>query len=60
MKINSKKSGVIFHKKRKSAKNQRAGNVKGIPICQKYKYLGVIINETLSTDDHNQQIENNT
>ena len=31
-----------------------------IPIVKKYKYLGIIINETLSTDDHNKYVEEKT
>ena len=60
MKINNKKSGIIFHKKRKSSKNQPKKYIEDIPICRKYRYLGIIINETLSSDDYNELIEEKT
>ena len=39
MKINKKKSGIIFHKLKKMCKND--SNYEGYPIVSKYKYLGI-------------------
>ena len=53
MKINTEKSGVIFWKdkniKRKSIEQER---IKGIPIVEKYKYLGIIFDAKLNFEEH--------
>ena len=48
--LNKKKSGVIFHKKRR-VKQKEKKFVLGIPICERYKYLGVVINEPVNGKD---------
>ena len=51
MKINRKKSGIIFYKRRKSKKNSNhKEEILGFPIVDEYKYLGLWIDETMSFD----------
>ena len=49
MKINKKKSGVIFHIKRK-VKRKAGGShqFEGYPIKEEYKYLGITIDNKMS------------
>ena len=48
MKINKKKSGIIFHKKKKSGKKQlHKKEIEGFPVIGEYKYLGIWIDETM-------------
>ena len=49
MKINKKKSGVIFHVKRK-VKSKTGGypQFEGYPIKEEYKYLGITIDSKMS------------
>ena len=47
MTINRKKSGIIFHKKRASAEREEVILFDQYPIVRKYKYLGIIIDETM-------------
>ena len=50
--INKKKSGIIIHKKRRTKnKKGQIKEIEGIPICKKYKYLGIIINEPVNAKD---------
>lgn len=46
MQLNRSKSGIL-------SKRKPAGqNIKGIPVCAKYKYLGVVIDSNLNTGPH--------
>ena len=56
MKINKKKSGIIFFK-RYIQKKQKLKEVNGYPTVRKYKYLGLWIDEKLKWDDHLEHIE---
>ena len=47
MTINRKKSGIIFHKKRASTEKKKTEYYKQYPIVRKYKYLGIMIDETM-------------
>ena len=55
MKINKQKSGIIFCK-RKSMKKDNRKDIEGYPVVQKYKYLGIIIDEKLSFNNHMEYI----
>ncbi len=57
MKINKKKSGIIFFKRYRQ-KKQVAQEINGFPTVRKYKYLGLWIDEKLNWDDHLEHIEN--
>ena len=49
MKINRKKSGIIYHTKRN--RQQKDGTKKtymGYPVKMEYKYLGIMIDKSLS------------
>ena len=51
MKINRKKSGIIFHlKKRKKIDPETAPQVKGFPVKMEYKYLGIYLDQTMRLD----------
>ena len=56
LKLNKNKSGVILHKKRRT-KPKGEKNILGIPICQRYKYLGIVINEPVNGKDQLQSIK---
>ena len=55
MKVNKKKSGIIFHKMRRTCKNDKL--FEGYPIVSKYKYLGIWIDETLMFDEQIQYLD---
>ena len=48
MMVNRAKSGIIFHKNKKDRRNKRDEEIEGYPVVREYKYLGVIIDQTLS------------
>ena len=53
MKINKKKSGILYHSNRN--RQQKEGSDKtflGYPIKSSYKYLGIIIDGSLSFQEH--------
>ena len=53
MKINRKKSGIIFHKKRRSKINiDTIMTYKEYPIVTKYKYLGIWLDVTMKFKEH--------
>jgi len=47
MKINKKKSGIIFYKKRKN-KYKMEKEIMEYPVVEEYKYLGIWIDEKMS------------
>ena len=51
MTINKKKSGIIIHKKN-SKRSKKRKEVKGYPIVNEYKYLGVYIDSKMSFRPH--------
>ena len=58
MKVNKKKSGIIFHSNkskrgRKKKDLEEEQYVIGIPIIRTYRYLGIIINENMDYNDTN-------
>ena len=58
MKINKKKSGVIFHmKKAKKNRSNINSEVKGYPIKKEYKYLGITIDSCMNYEKHLELIE---
>ena len=56
MKINRKKSGIIFHKF-KSRKTKTPKSFNGYPIVDSYKYLGIYIDSKLSFQPHLEYIQ---
>ena len=52
MKINRKKSGIMFIKKRKDSQYQLRQEINGYPIVKIYKYLGIWFDERLTFDHH--------
>ena len=53
MKINTDKSGIILWKnKRTKRKVQDKERIMGIPIVEKYKYLGIILDFQLKYREH--------
>ena len=51
MKINRKKSGIIFHlKKRKKIDPESTPMVNGFPVKMEYKYLGIYLDQTMKLD----------
>ena len=58
MKINKKKSGIIFYKKRMLKENENnEKEIAGFPIVREYKYLGVWIDEKLNFNKLIEEIE---
>ena len=51
MKINEKKSGILWILKRKG-KTGVINNSLNIPEVENYKYLRVVINQSITTNDH--------
>ena len=53
MKINRKKSGIIYHtKKNRKSKDGENRTYMGFPIRTEYKYLGIMIDKNLSFQKH--------
>ena len=51
MKINRKKSGIIFYlKKRKKIDPESTPMVNGFPVKMEYKYLGIYLDQTMKLD----------
>ena len=51
MEINNKKSGILLHNRKNIEQKVRNNyNIKGIPVVEKYKYLGIYIDSKLSFD----------
>ena len=48
MKLNRNKSGVIFHTKQGPKPKEYNGDIEGIPVVEKYKYLGIWIGRTMT------------
>jgi len=64
MQINKKKSGVMFIKKQRRKDQDRdairaAQQIKGYPIVEEYKYLGVIFDNVLRFDKNLEKIREN-
>ena len=58
MQINAEKSGIILWKnKNTNRKVIEKERIKGIPIVQKYKYLGIILDYQLKFKEHKEYIE---
>ena len=63
MKINKKKSGIIFlrHNKRSAANiekfKEKNEKIRDYPINLEYKYLGVVFDEALKFDKHLDRIQ---
>ena len=56
--INAEKSGIIQWKHKKNRRQEvEKVRVKGIPIVQKYKYLGIMLDTQLDFKDHLEYIE---
>ena len=54
--INKKKSGIILHQRSKrKRKKLKMEEFEGIPVCRKYKYLGVELNEKADCKDLNEK-----
>ena len=52
MKMNKKKSGIIFHTKQGPLPKEYNQDFEDIPVVEKYKYLGILINRTMTMTDH--------
>ena len=50
MKINRKKSGIMFVKKRNSKVKETRRDIQEYPIVEEYKYLGIWIDYKFSFD----------
>ena len=48
IKINKKKSGIIFYKRKLSKNSENNANIMGFPIVKIYKYLGIWIDEKMN------------
>ena len=47
MKINKKKSGIMWFKRKKNNK-KRNKNIEGYPVVENYKYLGVYLDDRMN------------
>ena len=57
MKINRKKSGIMFVKKRNSKINATRKNLQEYPIVEEYKYLGIWFDDKLTFENHIRRIK---
>ena len=51
MKLNKGKSGIMIHGL-KGRKQKKETFIQGIPIVDKYKYLGIWIDKNMTLNDH--------
>ena len=58
MKLNRKKSGIIFHTKQGPKPKEYRSDIEGIPVVEKYKYLGIWIERTMTMIQHLDYIVN--
>ena len=56
MTVNKTKSGIIFHNNRSRGRKKKRleDNINGIPIVKTYKYLGIMINESMDFIETNE------
>ena len=52
MKINKRKSGIMWIKKKGSGKKKKNEELEGFPVIDTYKYLGIWIDNHLSFEYH--------
>ena len=58
MKINRKKSGIIFHQSKKGRPQRNyLEEIYGIPVVEEYKYLGIVIDARIAMNKNVNHIE---